>query len=89
MSSITVTRLDILGNVGTTNTAPVVLSQEKFESVAAAAASIRARGVPLTDSHAERIAAETQATVFSWREAVAIANSVAMIQVQYHVVAGA
>ena len=69
MSKIEITRADPLANVGTDSHAPGILSVEKFECMDDALASLRARGIPLTDAHAEQFRAHPD-TQFSRTEFV-------------------
>lgn len=67
--AIQITRADPLANVCTDSHAPGILSVERFENLNAALASLRARGIPLTDAQAEQFRAHPD-TQFSWTEFV-------------------
>ncbi|MCZ2249284.1 MAG: hypothetical protein LC111_11060 [Bacteroidia bacterium] len=67
--AIQITRADPLANVCTETHTPGILSVERFADMDAALASLRARGIPLTDAHAEKFRAHSD-TQFAWAELI-------------------
>ena len=65
--AIQITRADPLANVCTESHAPGILSVERFADMDAALDSLRARGIPLTDAHAEQFRTHPD-TQFAWTE---------------------
>jgi hypothetical protein len=82
--AVQITRLDPMASVGSDSHAPAVLSVERFDDMDAAIASLRARGIPLTDSHVDEFK-EHPETQFAWNEFVMRASCAYSARVSYDV----
>lgn len=82
--AIQITRTDPLANVCTDSHAPGLLSVERFDDMSTALASLRTRGIPLTDAHAEQFRAHP-ATQFAWTEFIGGGDVAYQVRVSYDV----